>query len=68
MSDDPQVPLPPYYRGRYIGMGLGVGLVFGAALGFLMRDQLQGVVIGAAGGVLVGWFLDRRKRRKDNLS
>jgi hypothetical protein len=67
MPDDPQPPKIPYYPGRYIGMGVGAGLVFGAALGFFTRDMLMGVVVGAVGGAFIGWILDRRRRKKDNI-
>ena len=62
MADDPQKSKAPYYPGKYIGMGIGLGLIFGAALGFFAKDMLLGVVVGLCGGALIGWILDRRKR------
>jgi hypothetical protein len=65
MAEDPDPNKIPYYPGRYIGMGLGGGLVFGAALGFFSHDMLMGVVVGVVGGLLIGWILDRRKRSQE---
>ena len=56
MAEDPQQTKPPYYPGKYIGMGIGAGLIFGSALGFFARDMLLGIVVGLCGGALVGWI------------
>jgi hypothetical protein len=58
-------PEIPHYPGRLIGMGVGLGLVFGAALGFFTSNMLLGIVIGISGGALIGWLLERRKKDAD---
>lgn len=65
MPEDSDPQKIPYYPGRYIGMGVGMGLVLGAALGFFSGQMLPGVLVGVSGGALVGWVLDRRKRKQD---
>ena len=62
MPESRKPPEIPHYPGRIIGMGVGLGLVFGAALGFFSDNMLLGVVVGAGAGALIGWLLERRKK------
>ena len=62
MPEPLKPPEIPNYPGRIIGMGFGLGLVFGAALGFFSDNMLLGVVVGAGVGALIGWLLERRKK------
>ena len=67
MPEPRKLPEIPHYPGRIIGMGVGLGLVFGAALGFFTDNMLLGVVIGAGAGGLIGWLLERRKKDKGKI-
>ena len=63
MSEEQKNNIPERNRGRYIGMGIGLGLVFGSVLGFFSHNMLSGILIGAGGGFLVGFILEQRRKK-----